>query len=94
MNRAERIGFYVDAIAQEIFAHISENSDRYENGWVPAVEIKEALNLKYSEYPKNKDQSPKGWLLGIAARRLEDMNLIDYDNSKSRTFCRVKNIEK
>ena len=93
MNRQERIRFHVDAIAEEIYGYMSENSSAYDEGWIPATTIKEDLNLKFSEYPQNKNESPKGWLFGIAARRLEDMNMIDYDNSKSRTFCRVRKTE-
>jgi len=42
------------------------------------------------EYPQNKDKNARGWLFGIAARRLEDMDMIEYDNSGSRSFCKVK----
>ena len=58
-----------------MFGYISENSKNYTNGWVPTVNIKNDLNLKVSAYPKNKDNKAKGWLFGIAARRLEDMDI-------------------
>jgi hypothetical protein len=90
MTRNERIEYHINAIAQEVFGYISENSDGHENGWISAVRIKDDLNLRVSEYPQNKDKGARGWLFGIAARRLEDMNMIEYDNSGSRSYCRVK----
>ncbi len=90
MNRIERIDFHISAIAQEVFGYLSEESVNYENGWIPTVTIKNDLNLKVSEYPQNKDKKAQGWLFGIVARRLEDMDMIEYDNSSSRSFCRVK----
>ena len=91
MNRNERIDFYINAIAQEVFGYISENSGNGQDRWIPTVRIKNDLhNLKASEYPQNKDKPARGWLFGIAARRLEDMDMIEYDNSGSRSFCRVK----
>ncbi len=90
MNRNERINYYINAICQEVFGYISENSGSYEGGWIPAVIIKDDLNLKVPEYPQNKDRNARGWLFGIAARRLEDLGMIEYDNSGSRSFCRIK----
>ena len=90
MNRAERINYHINAISQEVFGYISENSYSHKDGWVPTVAIKDDLNLKVPEYPQNKDKKAQGWLFGIAARRLEDMEMIEYDNSGSRSFCRVK----
>ncbi len=91
MNRNERIDFHITAIAQEVFGYISENSSNHKDGWVPTATIKKDLNnLKASEYPQNKDKPARGWLFGIAARRLEDMDMIEYNNSDSRSFCRLK----
>ena len=90
MNRIERIDYHITAISQEVFGYISENSDNYEGGWVPAVNIKDDLGLKVPEDPLNRDRPARGWLFGIAARRLEGMGIIEYDNSGSRSFCRVK----
>jgi len=90
MNRTERIDYYINAISQELFGYISEESRKYKDGWVPTVSIKNDLNLKVPEYPKNSKESPKGWLFGIAARRLEDMGMIEYDNSGPRSYCRIK----
>lgn len=90
MKRNERIEFHINAIAQEVFGYISENSHNHKDGWIPAVKIKDDLSLRIPEYPQNKDKGARGWLFGIAARRLEDMNMIEYDNSGSRSYCRVK----
>ena len=90
MTRNERIEYHINAIAQEVFGYISENSDSHENGWLSAVRIKDDLNLRVPEYPQNIDRVASGWLFGIAARRLEDMNMIEYDNTVSRSRCRVK----
>lgn len=89
MNRKERIQYHLDAITQEVFGYISENQEKFPNGWVPTAAIKDDLGLKVPEYPKNKDKPGRGWLFGIAARRLEDMGLIAYDNAGSRSFCRI-----
>ncbi|MCK4827322.1 hypothetical protein KA005_66945 [bacterium] len=89
MTRNERINYHINAICQEVFGYISENSDSEKGGWIPAVKIKNNLGLKVPEYPQNKDKSARGWLFGIAARRLEDMGMIEYENSGSRSFCRV-----
>ena len=90
MTRNERIDYHINAISQEVFGYITENSANHENGWVPTVAIKNDLKLKVPEYPQNKDKNARGWLFGIAARRLEDMDMIEYDNSGSRSFCKVK----
>ncbi len=90
MTRKERIDYHISAISQEVFGYITENSENYPDGWIPTVEIKNDLGLKVSEYPQNKDKPARGWLFGIAARRLEDIDLIEYDNSQSRSFCRIK----
>jgi len=37
MTRNERIEYHINAIAQEVFGYISENSDGHENGWISAV---------------------------------------------------------
>jgi hypothetical protein len=91
MDRNERIDFHINAIAQEVIGYITENSNNYRDGWVPTAMIKKDLNnLRVSGYPQNKDKPARGWLFGIAARRLEDMNMIEYNNSEPRSFCRVK----
>ncbi|MBI9083505.1 MAG: hypothetical protein JEZ11_07900 [Desulfobacterales bacterium] len=90
MTRNERIKYYIDAISQEVFGYISENSDSEKDGWISTVRIKDDLGLKVPEYPQNKDKSARGWLFGIAARRLEDVGMIEYDNSGTRSYCRVK----
>lgn len=89
MNSNERIKFYIDAIAQELLAYITGNTKNYKDGWIPTVTIKEDLGLKFAEYPQNKDKPARGWLFGIVARRLEDLDLIEYDNSGSRSFCKL-----
>lgn len=43
MTRNERIEYHINAIAQEVFGYISENSDGHENGWISAVRIKDDL---------------------------------------------------
>ena len=79
MTRNEQLEYHINAIAQEVFRYIEENSFKHKDGWIPAVKIKHDLNIRAPEIPQNKDKGARGWLFGIAASRLE-----------SRSCCRVK----
>lgn len=58
---------------------------------LPSTEIKHDLELNYVSVPTaNKQYGPKGWLFAIAARILEDQNLVEYRKVDSRSFYRSK----
>lgn len=72
-SRKDAIHGHVESIAMEILGHIEEKEGFFQDSWVPSVEIKKDLDLNFVAVPKsNKQYGPKGWLMAIAARMLED----------------------
>lgn len=71
MNRKERIHQKIEQIGDEILGFIRERESFHQNRWVPAVEIKDSLELNFVAVPiANKQYGPKGWLFAIVASTL------------------------
>jgi len=63
----------------------------HKNRWIPAIDIKEKLELNFVAVPQeNKQYGKKGWLFAIIARLLEDEDLVEYKKINSRAFYRTK----
>lgn len=91
MNRRENINRHIDAIAEEIFEHIKENQSKFPDRWMPAIEIKEELDLKRNTYPMGNKINQKGsWLFNIMARILEEKDKVEYKKEDGRAYYRVK----
>jgi hypothetical protein len=91
MSRKARIHQHIHGIANEILNQIKETEGLFPERWVPAIEIKEELDLNFASVPQaNRQYGPKGWLFAIAARSPEDKDLVEYEKVGSRAFYRSK----
>ncbi|MGM9489739.1 hypothetical protein [Ideonella sp. YS5] len=89
MNHKDRIHFLLHECANEVLAFVRERESLHAGRWVPAVEVKESLQLNFVPYPKSSEQhGEKGWLFAILARMLEDRGALEYKRDGSRSFCR------
>jgi len=63
----------------------------FKDRWVPAIDIKEKLDLNFVAVPQeNKQYGKKGWLFAIIARILEDEGLLEYKKINNRAYYRKK----
>jgi hypothetical protein len=85
-----RIHQHIDAAALELLEFIKLSERSYDDGWVPACDIKRKLDLNLVAVPiaNAVDRGPKGWLFATLARLLEDRGLVEYRKSGSRAFYR------
>jgi hypothetical protein len=91
MDRKLAIHGLLGVIAFELHEYIREHESSYQDRWVPAVDIKNALELNFVATPKQGEQyGEKGWLFAILARMLEDQNLVEYHKEGARTFYRTR----
>lgn len=91
MGRKDNIHEYIDKIAMEVLGFIKEAGTKYEDGWVPAAQIKNALELNFVAVPRDNIQhGTKGWFFAIIARMLEDRDLVQYRKTDSRAYYRTK----
>ena len=68
MSHKERIHSLVHECASELLAAIREREPLHADRWVPAVELKDSLQLNFVPYPKSSEQhGAKGWLFAILA---------------------------
>jgi hypothetical protein len=93
MGRKDVIHNLIDAIAFEVLEFIKVEERNFEDGWVPATEIKGKLELNFVAVPKSNEQyGEKGWLFAISARLLEDKGLIEFKKESSRSFYKSSKI--
>ena len=91
MNRKTAIHRHLEAAANELLEFIKERDAMYIDGWVPAAEIKNALELNFVAVPtRGKQYGAKGWLFAVLARMLEDRDLVEYRKRGSRAFYKPK----
>lgn len=91
MNRKERIHEHIDAIADEVLGEIKTREGLHPDRWVPASDVKNALELNFVCVPQAGTQyGERGWLFGIIARLLEDRNLVEFSKAGSRSYYRSK----
>ena len=91
MHYRDTIHKLLDVIAFEMLSFIKESEQNYNDRWVPAVYIKDTLDLKLVSVPQEGEQyGEKGWLFNILARMLEDQSLLEYRKEGNRAFYRSK----
>ena len=89
MDQKEIIHNLIEVIAYEILQFIKSQESGYDNGWVPAADIKNSLDLNFVAVPiSNKQYGEKGWFFAIMARLLEDKELVEFMKDGSRSFYR------
>ncbi len=92
VDRKEIIHQSIEDIANEVHDFIKDREKFYKDRWVPAIAIKEALELNFVAVPKgNKQYGKKGWLFAIIARILEENMLVEYKKIGCRAYYRSKN---
>jgi len=75
----------------EVHAFIKSSESGFNESWVPAIYIKDQLNLKKSAYPQgNKIDNKTGWLFATIARHLQDQNKVQFKKVGSRSFYRTR----
>jgi hypothetical protein len=91
MDRKNAIHSLLKVMAFEVFEFIRETEPSFENRWVPAVDIKNSLDLNFVAVPiENEQYGEKGWLFAILARMLEDQGVVEYQKVGNRAFYRTK----
>ncbi len=91
MHYRDTIHKLIDIIAFEMLNFIKDSESSYEDRWVPAVHIKDSLDLKLVSVPQEGEQyGEKGWLFNILSRILQDQNLLEYKKEGNRAFYRSK----
>jgi len=91
MSRKRTIHKLLDDVSTEIYGFIKDVEPSYPERWVPAVDIKNELDLKFSAYPQgNEIDNPTGWLFSSFARMLQDKDLVEFKKAGSRSFYRSK----
>jgi len=91
MDHKLKIHQHLQAVADELLAYVRSSESSHAEGWVPAVQIKDALALNFVATPQQGIQyGPKGWLFAILARMLEDQGSLEHRKSGSRSFFRSK----
>lgn len=89
MDRKAAIHSLLSVIAFELLAFIKDSEPSYEDRWVPAADVKTALELNFVAVPREGEQyGEKGWLFAILARMLEDQGLVEYKKEANRAFYR------
>lgn len=91
MDHKNKIHGHIRAAADELFAFVRSSESAHQERWVPAVQIKEALQLNFVAVPQQGNQyGPKGWLFAILARLLEDQERLEHKKVGSRAFFRTR----
>jgi hypothetical protein len=89
MNHKDKIHGLLDECAQTMLAFIRDRESMHVERWVPAVEIKDVLQLNLVPYPKNSGHDDgKGWFFAILARKLEDAGTVEYKREGNRAYYR------
>ncbi len=95
MDRKAAIHNLLGVIAFEVLSFIKASEATFEDRWVPAIHIKDTLDLNFVSVPKdNKQYGEKGWFFAIIARMLEDDNLVEYKKDGNRAFYRTYSLNK
>lgn len=91
MDYKRRIHGHIQAAADEMLAFVRSSESSHKERWVPAVQIKDALELNLVAVPQQGNQyGPKGWLFAILARILEDQGRLEHRKIGSRAFFRSR----
>ena len=89
MSPRDKIHRLLRECCDELLAYVKEREPLHHNGWVPAAELKENLDLKFIAVPKTGTQYGKtGWVFATFARMLEDDGRVEYKFEGNRAFYR------
>ena len=90
MTHKLKIHELFNEISKEVLNFIKESESTFQDGWVPAIFIKDQLDLKKSAYPQeNKIDNKTGWLFSTIARYLQDKNQVLFKKDGSRSFYKT-----
>ena len=91
MDHRRKIHGHIQAAADELLEYVRASESGHPERWVPAIQIKDALELNFVAVPQGGNQyGPKGWLFAILARILEDQGRIEHKKVGSRAFFRSR----
>lgn len=88
MDPKDKIHDLLRDCCHEVFSYIRQRETLHADGWVPATDVNEGLEINFSAVPKN-SQDPsgqKGWLFATFARMLEDEGKLQYEKRNGRSF--------
>lgn len=89
--RKAKIYALLDEAAMEIYSFVKEIENSYTERWVPAADIKNDLELKFSSYPiENEIDNKTGWLFATFARMLQEKDLLEFRKAGARSYYRTK----
>ncbi len=91
LTRKQRVQGHIRALSEEVLAEIKDREGLHPDRWVPAGEVKAALELNFVCVPKaGRQYGEKGWLFAILARLLEDRELVEFKKFGSRSYYRSR----
>lgn len=90
MDHKSKIHELFGEMADEVCDFIKSSEAGFGEGWVPAIYIKDQLELKKSAYPQgNKIDNKTGWLFSTIARHLQDEKKVLFKKVGSRSFYKT-----
>ena len=91
MDRRKRIHELLNEASTEMLAFIRESECGFDERWVPAVFIRNQLDLNFAPYQKKGDRyGHKGCFFAVLARVLEDNGLVEYQEKNGLIFYRSR----
>lgn len=92
MCSKQKIHKLFDELAEQVYFFVKKEQSGFAESWVPAIYIKEQLELNKSSYPQGGNTDNKtGWLFSTIMRHLQDKNRVNYKKIGNRAFYQVKN---
>ncbi len=89
MNHKAEMHAHINKCAEVLLDYIRQAGAQYPDRWVPAAEVKNALEINFVAVPKsNPPRGEKGWFFATLARILEDQGRLEYERRGSRSYCR------
>jgi hypothetical protein len=91
MNQKNTIHKLLKECTKEVLNYISQRESQYPDGWVPATDINDGLEINFSAVPQNSKNpsGQKGWLFATFARMLEDEGRLEYKKKGTRTYYKT-----
>lgn len=94
MDRKRRIHELLNEASNEMLEFIRESECGFDDRWVPAVYIRNQLDLNIAPYQRKGDRyGHKGCFFAVLARVLEDNNLVEYQERNNLVFYRSRQKE-
>lgn len=87
MEEKKQIDQLFNEMATQVLSFIAKSESGFNEGWVPAVFIKQQLNLIKNAYPQgNKTDNKTGWFFATLVRHLQDQNKVEFKKIGSRSY--------